>query len=160
MLIHATPGVICRRIGGVATCFMISRGLQQRAAAGSGLLVHGFSSADASMHQVVPPGGTAQCAVTYSPVRMTPAGVPDEGTLFLALPGGGALLHALRGAAGPPLAAGALQAQARNADALSCTQTPKPFPCACAAQHSAAGRGHGQVHARPMSRGSTLESNT
>ena len=66
-----------------------------------------------SVHQVVPPGGTAQCAVAYSPVRMTLAGAPDEGTLFLALPGGGALLHALRGTAGLPLAAGALQAQAR-----------------------------------------------
>ena len=68
------------------------------------------------MHQVVPPGGTAHCAVTYGPTRMTPAGAPDEGTLFLALPGGGALLHALRGTAGPPLVAGALQAQARMRD--------------------------------------------
>ena len=65
------------------------------------------------MHQVVSPGGTAQCAVTYTPTRMMPAGAPDEGTLFLALPGGGALLHALCGTAEPPLAAGALQAQAR-----------------------------------------------
>jgi hypothetical protein len=62
---------------------------------------------------LVPAGGSAACAVTFSPAATTPpSGAGYEGSVFLALPGGGALLHALRGVAGPPLAAGALSCQA------------------------------------------------
>ncbi|KAJ4461899.1 putative Hydrocephalus-inducing protein [Paratrimastix pyriformis] len=50
----------------------------------------------------VAPGATAACVVSYRPLRMTPPGKPSEGTLFVPLPDGSAVLRALIGEAKEP----------------------------------------------------------
>eukprot|EP00753_Platysulcus_tardus_P018896 PLAT7033.13.p2 GENE.PLAT7033.13~~PLAT7033.13.p2 ORF type:complete len:1497 (-),score=833.67 PLAT7033.13:92-4582(-) len=59
-------------------------------------------SGSARLH--VPARGKADYSLAFLPMRMATADAPAEGSLFLALPDGSAMLYELSGVAGPPAA--------------------------------------------------------
>eukprot|EP00884_Botryococcus_braunii_P008669 jgi/Botrbrau1/17803/Bobra.0127s0052.1 len=56
----------------------------------------------------VPAASDASCAITYSPLTMTPQDAPEEGSAFFPTPDGSGILYELLGTAGAPSAAGTL----------------------------------------------------